>query len=191
MEALAEKGYHAARVDDVVRVAGVSHGTFYLYFPSKEAMFGELARRCAAEMEALAARLESATSATSATAAGDRDALRSWLGEFLDLYEAQGVVIRAWAERHVGNRSLDPLGRSAFASMTASFEQRINRGRDSASPSSSNPWRAAALLAMIERTAYVATSRQLAWSRNEVLDTLTTVIDRAFLSGPSARRRYG
>src|SRR5215469_17737456 len=30
------RGYHAARVDDIVKVARTSHGTFYLYFSNKE-----------------------------------------------------------------------------------------------------------------------------------------------------------
>lgn len=33
------QGYHAARVSDIVRRAGVAQGTFYLYFDSKEAIF--------------------------------------------------------------------------------------------------------------------------------------------------------
>ncbi|MDQ1383890.1 MAG: hypothetical protein QOG65_1269, partial [Actinomycetota bacterium] len=33
---LATKGYHSTRVDDVVKVARTSHGTFYLYFSNKE-----------------------------------------------------------------------------------------------------------------------------------------------------------
>src|SRR5207249_1763842 len=36
---LSERGYLAARVDDVVRVAEMSHGTFYLYFANKEDLF--------------------------------------------------------------------------------------------------------------------------------------------------------
>ena len=39
-----ERGYHAARVDDIVRVAETSHGTFYLYFSSKENLFQALVR---------------------------------------------------------------------------------------------------------------------------------------------------
>lgn len=33
------RGYHAARVSDIVAEAGVAQGTFYLYFDSKEAVF--------------------------------------------------------------------------------------------------------------------------------------------------------
>jgi AcrR family transcriptional regulator len=38
----AERGYHAARVSDIVSSAGVAQGTFYLYFESKQALFGEI-----------------------------------------------------------------------------------------------------------------------------------------------------
>ncbi len=35
----AEKGFAAARMEDIARQAGVSKGTLYLYFPTKEALF--------------------------------------------------------------------------------------------------------------------------------------------------------
>ncbi len=35
----AERGYHGASVDDVIRAAGVARGTFYNYFESKRAVF--------------------------------------------------------------------------------------------------------------------------------------------------------
>ncbi|MHB8464780.1 MAG: helix-turn-helix domain-containing protein, partial [Acidimicrobiales bacterium] len=34
-----KRGYHAARVDDICKVAHTSHGTFYLYFSSKDDLF--------------------------------------------------------------------------------------------------------------------------------------------------------
>jgi AcrR family transcriptional regulator len=37
-----EKGYHAAKVEDIVSRAGVARGTFYLYFEDKRATFAEL-----------------------------------------------------------------------------------------------------------------------------------------------------
>ncbi len=44
-EVFARKGYHAAKVDDIVAAAGVARGTFYLYFQDKRAIFEELVRR--------------------------------------------------------------------------------------------------------------------------------------------------
>src|SRR3954469_19835927 len=52
----AKRGVHAARVDDIVKVAATSHGTFYLYFANKEELFHALAEKVAGELEALAGR---------------------------------------------------------------------------------------------------------------------------------------
>ena len=41
----AKKGYHAAKIDDVVAAAGVARGTFYLYFHDKRSIFEELVSR--------------------------------------------------------------------------------------------------------------------------------------------------
>ncbi len=37
-----ERGYHKTHVSDIIAAAGVARGTFYLYFPSKNAIFQEL-----------------------------------------------------------------------------------------------------------------------------------------------------
>ena len=37
-----ERGFAAARMDDIARRAGFSKGTLYLYFDSKEALFASL-----------------------------------------------------------------------------------------------------------------------------------------------------
>ncbi len=42
LELFAEKGFAATRLDEVARRAGVSKGTVYLYFDSKEALFKSL-----------------------------------------------------------------------------------------------------------------------------------------------------
>jgi len=38
----AERGYHEAKIDDIVALASVAKGTFYLYFRDKRAIFAEL-----------------------------------------------------------------------------------------------------------------------------------------------------
>ncbi|MCA9705463.1 MAG: TetR/AcrR family transcriptional regulator [Myxococcales bacterium] len=37
-----DKGYHQASVHDIIDEARIARGTFYLYFPSKQELFGEL-----------------------------------------------------------------------------------------------------------------------------------------------------
>jgi len=39
-----ESGFARAKIDDVARLAGVSKGTVYLYYDSKEALFREMVR---------------------------------------------------------------------------------------------------------------------------------------------------
>lgn len=41
-QVFADKGYHAAKVSQIVEVVGVAQGTFYLYYESKQQIFGEL-----------------------------------------------------------------------------------------------------------------------------------------------------
>lgn len=41
-QVFAELGYHDASVVKITEAAGVAHGTFYRYFPSKQAIFDEL-----------------------------------------------------------------------------------------------------------------------------------------------------
>lgn len=40
-----EKGYFSASIVDITREANVAQGTFYIYFPSKQAIFEELIRQ--------------------------------------------------------------------------------------------------------------------------------------------------
>ncbi|MDD2692944.1 MAG: helix-turn-helix domain containing protein, partial [Simplicispira sp.] len=44
LDLFVEKGYAATRVDDVAARAGVSKGTLFLYFPSKEELFKAVVR---------------------------------------------------------------------------------------------------------------------------------------------------
>src|SRR5713101_7875059 len=82
MTVFAARGYHAARVDDIVKVARTSHGTFYLYFANKEDLFRALALDVADAMTELAESLRPVK-----PDASGYEELRSWLEMFRDLYE--------------------------------------------------------------------------------------------------------
>src|SRR5690349_24834104 len=101
----AERGFHAARVDDVVSTACTSHGTFYLYFSSKEDLFRALATEVAAEMAALAGDFPEFPPS------GDGGvAVRRWLARFADLYEREGAVIQAWTEAEISDLEFGYVG---------------------------------------------------------------------------------
>lgn len=42
IEVFSERGYHATKISEIVRRVGVAQGTFYLYYESKDQIFGEL-----------------------------------------------------------------------------------------------------------------------------------------------------
>ena len=60
-----EKGFAATRAEEVAHRAGVSKGTLYLYYPSKEELFKAVVRHnvsgLLSEVEALVARYEGGT----------------------------------------------------------------------------------------------------------------------------------
>ncbi len=49
-DVFAKRGYHAAKIDDIVSAAGVARGTFYLYFEDKRAIFEEIVDRTLARV---------------------------------------------------------------------------------------------------------------------------------------------
>jgi AcrR family transcriptional regulator len=44
-DVFARRGYHAAKIDEIVATAGIARGTFYLYFDDKRAIFEEIVDR--------------------------------------------------------------------------------------------------------------------------------------------------
>jgi AcrR family transcriptional regulator len=176
--ALAESGMHSTRVDDVVRLAGVSHGTFYLYFANMEDLFRALAEQCADEAAAVAESLGDVAPDPSG-----RAALRAWLEEFLDFYRRYGVVIRAWAENQVLDRELARLGAVSFGRIAATLRSSIagsDGGRTTAARARQLELRADALLAMLERFSYLVTSRDLGFDDEQLLDDLSLLVHRGF-----------
>ncbi len=52
----ARRGLRGARIEDITAACGLSKGAFYLHFPSKEALFGQVVGDFQARLEALNAR---------------------------------------------------------------------------------------------------------------------------------------
>ncbi len=181
VEVFAKRGYHAARVDDIVKVAKTSHGTFYLYFANKEDLFRALAEEVATEMRALADSLPPVT----ADAAGS-NALRVWLGAFADVYEHYGPVIRAWTEAEIGASEFGRMGTDVLTEFTRVLLDRVRQ----AAPVDLDPVVASiALVAMIERCNYYVLSNQVQISREQMIDTLATVTHAALFGAPVPARR--
>jgi AcrR family transcriptional regulator len=163
----AEKGYHAARVDDVVKKAKTSHGTFYLYFASKEDLFRALAISVATEMAALAGDFPPIVPGPDG-----RAALRTWLGRFNDLYETSGAVIRTWTEAEMSDSEFGRIGGDLVIEFTARIAARIRPAGPDLDPQVA----AMALVALVERTCYYRATGTLRTGRDTMLDTLADAV---------------
>jgi AcrR family transcriptional regulator len=180
-EVFAERGYHAARVDDVVKAAATSHGTFYLYFSSKEDLFQALAVDAAEAMVALARTLPELSDD------GDGDAaLQEWLDRFVDLYTHFSAVIRTWTEAEIVDTEIGRIG----GDLVAEFSRELARRLQTAAPDLDARLAAVALVAMIERSLYYLEARRLPVPRAELVATLATVTQSA-LFGARARTSTG
>lgn len=170
-----QKGLHAARVDDIVRVAKSSHGTFYLYFVSKEDLFDQLLGEVTQEIATLMGDLPKITNSDKG-----RAALRTWLDQFSDFYERSGAVIRTWTEAELSGEAVGRAGADAIGGLAETLTTRVRI------PKRSGLDPAIAMLVLItmcERFNYYAITRQVKVTRDELLTTLVDITDAA-LFGP-------
>jgi AcrR family transcriptional regulator len=172
LEVFADRGYHAARVDDVVRAAETSHGTFYLYFANKEELLRDLATMCAADLRSAAGALQ-----VDAPNAADGDGLDAFVRAFMATYSRYGPVIRAWMEDQMGDGDINRLGVRVFTEIADALGQRL-----SAADAVATPARVGALMALLERVAYYSASGRLDVEDPAMLATLTTVVRRGFFT---------
>ncbi len=89
-EAVAERGYVAARVEDIVALAGVSHGTFYTYFENKAAALDALIDTTAEQLQAV---VDEPWDGPDGAAT-----IEAVIGRFVAVFAAHAVVVRAWLE---------------------------------------------------------------------------------------------
>jgi AcrR family transcriptional regulator len=166
------QGFHNARVDDIVKAAKTSHGTFYLYFSNKEDLFKALALDAAAEMESLAASLGPITPDEDG-----RQAIRDWVTQFVDIYAAHGSVIRAQTEWEFSDRDLGRRAHGTLVQISSALAARIHEVRPLDDHGLAE---GLACLSMLERFNYFRHAHQVEVSREDAIDTLTRAVFEGF-----------
>lgn len=181
MRVFAERGYHAARVDDIVRAARTSHGTFYLYFANKEDLLRAVAVECAHDWSALAESI----GPIGPDGEGFAE-LRRFLGAFVDTYRRYGPIIRAWMEDQGSDRETNRLGVRSFKLIASRLAERMEEAHAPQAVDATTS--VAALMAMLERFNYALVSRRLDLDDDVMLDTLAHVAHRGFFGAPPVVR---
>jgi AcrR family transcriptional regulator len=129
LDLFAEKGFAAARLDEIARRAGVSKGTLYLYFKDKEELFRAVVRN------AIAPNIDTLTSVIAQTQAPFPDLVRMFFAGFA-MREAE-LPIGAVAKMVIGeSRNFPELARvwhdeiasRAIGALAAFVEQAQQRG---------------------------------------------------------------
>ncbi len=170
-DVFARRGYHAARVDDIVKLAKTSHGTFYLYFENKEDLFAALAAEVGDRMTELFDALPAFGPGPDGCAE-----LEGWLTRFGELYRSAGPILRAWTEAEIAGDSVGRLGADAMRRFTAVIGERF---RAAATPGVDPALAALAIVAMIERAHYYALTDQTPARPEHLAATLARVTHAA------------
>ena len=159
-------GYHASRVDDIVAVAGVSHGSFYRYFQNKDDLFRVLAEDASLRMIELLDAFPSAN---------DADALHAWAAEWFHVYESNGGVISVWQEMQDADATLADFSQEVAGAVIARLAHVLDRRGfgDTAVDS-------VALLAVTERLPHSVFTLRFC-DRGEAIDAMVTMIHRGFM----------
>lgn len=173
------RGFHAARVDDVVKLAETSHGTFYLYFSNKEDLLEALIETVAEDMRALAADLP-------AIDAGHRghESLRSWMERFVEQYRRDGSIVRTWIEAETRGNRFSAVGAEVLGDFSGHLADRIAEANPRVDPMVASM----AFVAMIERFLYISSALrgQLELDEERMVETLTTIIHTGVFGGRDA-----
>ena len=168
LAAFGELGWSTVRVEDVVRHAGVSHGTFYTYYENKAALLDDLVRASQAEFVALAADAWEADDV--------RGALERVIAGFLDVYRRDAVIMRTWldaAREEPGLAELYLTSRALFVRRVAEELDKMLARRARGAPPAATV--ASALVAMVEHFAYCWLVLGEPHERNDAVDALVTI----------------
>jgi len=176
---LDRRGYHGARVDDIVKTARASHGTFYLYFSNKEDLFRALVADVTEEMRELAESLPPVGPTRSGY-----DELRGWLGRFYDIYHHYHPVIRAWTEANAQNGDMARLGAQVLRRFIDQLVRRV--GEIDPPPVAAPEVAALAMVSMVERATFYAVVGMVPVEREALVDNLAAILHVGLFGG---RRR--
>jgi AcrR family transcriptional regulator len=124
-EIFAQKGYHAATVDDITRAAGVAKGTFYLYFEEKREVYYEVVRGFLELVKSIGRSVAESASEKSDFMASAERAAHALMQVFIDHREMARL---AWRESMGLDAKLERMIRTFYQEIAEVEAENIRRG---------------------------------------------------------------
>jgi len=124
-DVFSDKGYHAAKVEDIVSRAGIARGTFYLYFTDKRAIFEEL-------LDSFTVRIYDAVKVVDPREGPPSvfDQLAANVGRVLDLALAERGLVKLLLTHAVGlDPTLDAKLLAFYDELATQIERSLARGQ--------------------------------------------------------------
>jgi IMP dehydrogenase len=169
-----ERGFNGVRVDDVVRRAGISHGTFYLYFANKEDLFLALLRDALHDMEIVTGDFPVVTSDATGL-----NVLRQWVRKFSAAYTTHSTVLRTLSSANAPGE-LYSEGLQLFFRLTEAMTTGMTAAATAAGKRQEHAELTAfACLMMLERVNFVI-STEVQLPAEEMADRIADIMFAAF-----------
>lgn len=167
------KGFIDTRVSDIAKEAKVSHGTFYTYFDTKEAVFTAVAHRVIDEMLASMA----ITIPTTDFHARVRDSVK----RFVVAYRPHATMIGLMEQVGLFSPELRELRLDVRETFVRRTERGITRMKEQGltDPDLDVEYTAESLGAMLEYVCYVWFSLDREFEEERLVDALTAIWERA------------
>lgn len=172
------KGFAETRVSDIAKEARVSHGTFYTYFDTKEAVFTALSRSVIESM------LQSM--AISIPSADFHSRVRDSVRRFVQAYRPNATMIALMEQVGTFSPEMRDLRLDLRETFVRRTERGVNRMKDAGltDPALDVEYTSEALGAMLEYTCYVWFTLDRPFEEDRLIDTLTMVWEKT-LSPPA------
>lgn len=126
-EIFAQKGYHAATVDDITRAAGVAKGTFYLYFEEKREVYYEVVRGFLELVKSIGRSVSEGASEKGDFMASAERAAHALMQVFVDNREMARL---AWRESMGLDAELERMIRTFYHEIAEVEAENIRRGME-------------------------------------------------------------
>lgn len=184
----AECGYNAARISDMVRLAGISQGNFYRHFQSKDEILLAVLAGPLDDLRRASARQPGAEVVLSELVAANR--------AYFSTYARHRHIIRVMREAAATNHEFGQLWlqiRRGFVERTVHWLERL-QGSGQLEARANLELLAEALGSIVEHLAYVKIALQPELPRGETLDELGRVAGETWflmLTGREALRAPG